>query len=138
MSEYIKISDVIKICKHLYSSFVTTAFFDTHVLAFENLLRTVAVEFPEPPESKEYCMSEWIKCSDRLPDEIGKVLVIDNGKVDINSWAGKYEGWYYANKNITHWMPLPTLPESVDVPWVDDDTLPNEDMIPDNEFIGGF
>jgi hypothetical protein len=50
MSEYIKISDVIKICKHLYSSFGTTAFFDTHVLAFENLLRTVAVEFPEPPK----------------------------------------------------------------------------------------
>lgn len=24
-----------------------------------------------------------------------------------------------------------------DVPWVDDDTLPNEDMIPDNEFIRG-
>ena len=53
MSEYIKISDVIKICKHLYSSFVTTAFFDTHVLAFENLLRTVAVGFPCPPESKQ-------------------------------------------------------------------------------------
>lgn len=53
----------------------------------------------------------WVSVKDRLPDKIGKVLVIDNGKVDINSWAGKYEGWYYANKNITHWMPLPTLPE---------------------------
>lgn len=48
MSEYIKISDVIKICKHLYSSFVTTTFFN--VPAFENLLRTVAVELPESPK----------------------------------------------------------------------------------------
>lgn len=53
----------------------------------------------------------WISVKDRLPDEIGKVLVIDNGKVDINSWAGKYEGWYYANKNITHWMPFPEPPK---------------------------
>lgn len=53
----------------------------------------------------------WVSVKDRLPDKIGKVLVIDNGKVDINSWAGKYEGWYYANKNITHWMPLPEPPK---------------------------
>lgn len=58
--------------------------------------------------------TEWISIKDRLPDEIGKVLVIDNGKIDINSWAGKYEGWYYANKNITHWMPLPELPKESD------------------------
>lgn len=45
MSEYIKISDIIKICKSLYSSYGTTAFFDAPV--FEDLLRTVAVEFPE-------------------------------------------------------------------------------------------
>ena len=88
MSEYIKISDVIKICKHLYSSFVTTAFFDTHVLAFENLLRTVAVEFPEPPESKEYCMSGWISVKDRLPEKSGIYLVYGNrgnGKTAIDT-----------------------------------------------------
>lgn len=53
----------------------------------------------------------WVSVKDRLPDKIGKVLVVDNGKVDINSWAGKYEGWYYVNKNITHWMPLPEPPK---------------------------
>ena len=37
-------------------------------------------------------VTEWVSIKDRLPDETGKVLVIDNGKVDINSWAGKYEG----------------------------------------------
>jgi hypothetical protein len=53
MSEYIKISDVIKICKHLYSSYGTTAFFNDPV--FEDLLRTVAVEFPESPENGDDC-----------------------------------------------------------------------------------
>ena len=47
MSEYVKISDVIKVCKRLHSSYGTTAFFNAPV--FEDLLRTVAVELPEPP-----------------------------------------------------------------------------------------
>lgn len=62
MSEYIKISDVIKICKSLSNSNGTTAFFGAPVPVFENLLRTVAVEFPEPPKEDD---AEWIdnKCS---------------------------------------------------------------------------
>ncbi|MBQ1295712.1 MAG: DUF551 domain-containing protein [Clostridiales bacterium] len=117
MSEYIKISDVIKICKHLYSSFVTTAFFDTHVLAFENLLRTVAVEFPEPPESKEYCMSGWISVKDRLPEKSGIYLVYGNrgnGKTAIDTADfAVYQGYFSLwNFDVTHWMPLPQEPES--------------------------
>ena len=105
MAELIKISDVIKICKSLYASYGATAFFvPIPVVDFENLLRTSAVDVDK-------YVPQWIVVKDKLPDEIGKVLVIDNGKVDINSWAGKYEGWYYANKNITHWMPLPELPK---------------------------
>lgn len=105
MDELIKISDVIKICKSLYAGYGATAFFvPIPVVDFENLLRTSAVDVDK-------YVPQWIAVKDRLPNEIGKVLVIDNGKVDINSWAGKYEGWYYANKNITHWMPLPELPK---------------------------
>lgn len=51
MSEYIKISDVMKIYKSLYNGYGTTASFNVPV--FVDLLRTVAVEFPEPPESNE-------------------------------------------------------------------------------------
>lgn len=51
MNEYVKISDVTKICKSLYSSYGTTAFFDAPV--FEDLLRTVAVETPELHESED-------------------------------------------------------------------------------------
>lgn len=104
MSEYIKLSDVMKIYKSLYNGYGTTASLNAPV--FVDLLRTVAVDV----DVDKY-VPQWIAVKDRLPDEIGKVLVIDNGKIDINSWAGKYEGWYYANKNITHWMPLPELPK---------------------------
>lgn len=38
---------------------------------------------------------------------------------------------------ISHWVPLPESPEG-ECDWVDDDSLPNEDMIPDNELICGW
>ena len=75
------------------------------------LVRKDAVAIVEKCVEEAPGVAEWISVKDRMPDEMGKVLVIDNGKVDINSWAGKYEGWYYANKNITYWMPLPELPK---------------------------
>lgn len=77
------------------------------------LVRKDAVAIVEKCVEEAPGVTEWIVVKDKLPDEIGKVLVIDNGKVDINSWAGKYEGWYYANKNITHWMPLPERPKEL-------------------------
>ena len=51
MSEYIKISDVMKIYKSLYNGYGTTASFNVPV--FVDLLRTVAVEFPEPPKRED-------------------------------------------------------------------------------------
>ena len=86
MSEYIKISDVIKICKSLYNSYGTTAFFETPVSVFENLLRTVAVEFPELPEVT------WVSICDDLPPKDTIVLVVDVlGRLYFDKWRGN--GW---------------------------------------------
>lgn len=105
--------------------------------------------------------NSWISVEDRLPALLEKVLTYGgNGKTLMNWLEELEDGDFYftcGGKIITHWMPLPTPPESDDVadddvvecdfnsqicesnvPWVDDDTLPNEDMIPDNEFIGDF
>ena len=67
MSEYIKISDVIKICKSLYRSYGTTAFFNVPV--FVDLLRTVAVDTPEEDllvcaleETKRLNMDLAVRC----------------------------------------------------------------------------
>lgn len=102
MSEYIKISDVIKICKSLYSSYGTTAFFNAPV--FEDLLRTVAVELPKPPEVT------WVSVKDRLPNRFEDVVVctvsggFDIGYIDTNGlWSTEC-----TDSIITHWMPLPS------------------------------
>lgn len=71
-------------------------------------------------------MTEWIKCSDRLP-EVGDHSVLayfsDNGGIDMvhaadyfgDITAGvveekqQYTKWYI-NAGISHWMPLPPPP----------------------------
>lgn len=83
MSAYIKISDVMKIYKSLYNGYGTTASFNVPV--FVDLLRTVAVEFPEPPEveelrkerdelQKELARYKWISIKDRLPETEGEEI----------------------------------------------------------------
>lgn len=64
---------------------------------------------------------EWIKCSDRLPNEDELVLVYGEDGVfrayynDINfpSWQCSPIGSYAGDGcvfGITHWMPLPEIP----------------------------
>lgn len=64
---------------------------------------------------------EWIKCSERLPEEQIDVLVacVDEGNsfIAIDHLAqdrftdGTPLIWYCAGDIVTHWMPLPEPPK---------------------------
>ena len=71
-------------------------------------------------------MSEWIKCSERLPEESGTYLTINMDRPYLNMYpihySAKWRGWdcldytdgelearAYEMK-VTHWMPLPDAP----------------------------
>jgi len=66
-------------------------------------------------------MGEWISVEDRLPEAFGSYQVFAPDLFDdpemkgsepqaIVSWT-EY-GWSYYEEIITHWMPLPSPPES--------------------------
>ena len=61
-------------------------------------------------------MGEWIKCSERMPEELDDVLVTDGDNIEMKWWDGDdWDSWAERNSNIcsddvTHWMPLPTPP----------------------------
>ena len=62
---------------------------------------------------------EWIKISERLPEDIGHYLVYykecDIGCIawsfynSLGQWASSYNTFY---EDITHWMPLPEPPKA--------------------------
>ena len=86
----------------------------------------------------------WINVEGRLPENDGLYIVCETiGEHQIcfgALWVGNK--WISVVNNVqldyvTHWRPLPEPPKEV-YNWVDDDSLPNEDMIPDNELICGW
>ncbi len=68
----------------------------------------------------EWATPRWIKCSERVPEESGKYLVIrfngDNGsnlgwKAEFGGWNINSEGGRSTELFPTHWMPLPEAPK---------------------------
>lgn len=65
-------------------------------------------------------MSEWIKCSERMPEETDDIIVVSDGIVVSGISYSRRYGFYMAAleydsdapiKDVTHWMPLPEPPE---------------------------
>lgn len=66
-------------------------------------------------------MGEWIKCSERMPEETGDIIVAcSDGIVMSGISYSRRKGFYIAAleydddepvTDVTHWMPLPEPPE---------------------------
>lgn len=55
--------------------------------------------------------SEWISVEDRLPELFADVLVLRNGKIEIDyNEEDGYFAYDFKGKRVTHWMPLPSPP----------------------------
>lgn len=70
---------------------------------------------PQPAHTEQ---DDWIKCSERMPDETDTVVVVDGG-LDVYP-STFYKGNFYEYgdtlppcliNNPTHWMPLPATPK---------------------------
>lgn len=63
-------------------------------------------------------MTEWVKCSDRLPEKDIGILIFWNGNVrmaELQNTGSHFDffvsGTFYLDgEDVTHWMPLPEPP----------------------------
>ena len=60
-------------------------------------------------------MNDWIKCTDRLPEDDRRVLCLTKTKRGLyNCVIGYYMDGFWRvgmNSNVEYWMELPALPE---------------------------
>lgn len=69
-------------------------------------------------------MMEWIKCTDKMPEQEVDVLCFDCNRADsyelfVACWYYRFGRAYWAGPSdwdrydliVTHWMPLPKLPQ---------------------------
>lgn len=66
-------------------------------------------------------MSEWISVKDRLPENGKEVLFSDGSSIMVGWYNADEEYWELTDadmiayaQDVTHWMPLPRLPEEED------------------------
>lgn len=58
----------------------------------------------------------WIPCSERLPEDEDLVLTYKNGRIEVQGYEKRRNGWisggwFWSLATVTHWMPLPAPPE---------------------------
>lgn len=136
--------DEIKLRKDIYTAFCDSCTYATNLCCdnsckIHQVIRIIDMQSHLSIDAE--LDKGWISVKNRLPENDGLYIVCKtiNGHQIIFEAHWKGNKWLSVVKNnqldyVTHWQPLPEPPKEV-CDWVDDNSLPNEDMRPDNEAI---
>ena len=61
--------------------------------------------------------SQWTPVERELPQELGRYLCVYGGRV-VDFGLLTKDGWYV--KGVTHWMPVPQIPQGEQIPYSSD------------------
>ena len=88
-----------------------------HSLGYKNMCRVITEidGSKKVSENNITKVSDWIQCSERMPELYVEVLVLVGNFIYIDSLyydKSLKEYWWQGNDKLpTHWMPLPEMPE---------------------------
>lgn len=88
---------------------------DSHIEHCEHCpIKDAILNAPEA-EKRRNNMSEWIKCSERLPEprfaREWYLVGLESGCVMTLAFEKTENRWHETGSFVTHWMPLPDAPE---------------------------
>ncbi|MCH0685641.1 DUF551 domain-containing protein [Escherichia coli] len=86
------------------------------VLAWNNAIDACRAAMQAEPVSAAYKLPDgWIKCSERMPENMSTVIVSNGTDIGHMWWDGdNWTSWHRCDsvpEDVTHWMPLPAAPE---------------------------
>ena len=84
-----------------------------HSLSYKGMCRVITESDGSKKVSENNIkkVSDWIPCSERMPEHGNIVLVFNGNFIEIDALAtGEFDFECWCD-SITHWMPLPEMPE---------------------------
>ena len=90
-----------------------------HSLGYKNMCRVITERDGSKKVSENNItkVSDWIQCSERMPEYDSEVIVTDGNYVWRDKCYDFGDGLCFYDDNdssATHWMPLPYMPEVIE------------------------
>lgn len=109
MDEYISKKAVVRYLKGYSEKELNSTSFG---MITSSVLNKAERAISEMPAADVQPVNHWVSVNDRMPEQYTDVIVFTKGGTITVDYVDENGDFYYYGEYVTHWMLLPTPPES--------------------------